>query len=150
MLLRSFSPWHLFLDEEHQINQPQVGFDMLTERSFWGLSNRSVVLHLVCFCVLLFAFHAKLAIYKASADPSVAGSKLTIQEDSSQGLSAIDKREPTTAKHEFHLCNIKIHSLYKYPLPMSADSCARIDLLASSRLDDQAASYSHRPPPILL
>jgi hypothetical protein len=147
--LLNFSLRHLYSLEEHQTYSLQVGLGMQGERSFMRVSNRDIVLHLLCLGVLLFAFQAKLAIYRSSADPVVAGSKLTIQKNSSRGLSAIDKREPTKAEYEFRLYTIKIHSLYRDPLHMSADHSARIDLLASSRLSDQAPSYSHRPPPIL-
>ena len=123
---------------------------MLAKRSFLGVTTSAVVSHLICFGVLLFAFHAKLAIYKSSADPSVAGSKLSIEKSSSAGSSAIGKREPTKAQHEFRFHVAKIHSLYRYPLLMPANHSAQIALVASSRLDEQATSYFHRPPPNLL
>jgi hypothetical protein len=123
---------------------------MLAKRLFLGVTNRTVVLHLICFGVLLFAFQAKLAIYKSSADPSVAGSKLSIEKSSSVALSAIGKREPTKAKHEFRLYILKVHSLSRYPLHMPVNHSARIALATSSKLDDQGTSYFHRPPPILL
>ena len=123
---------------------------MLASRSFLGVTSRAVVLHLICFGVLLFAFQVKLAIYKASADPSVAGSRLSIEKTSSIAGSEIGEREPTRAQHEFRLHIIRIHSLCRYPLHMPANHSARIALAASSRLDDQGTQCFHRPPPILL
>jgi hypothetical protein len=122
---------------------------MPAKRSSKGVTTSAVVSHLICFGVLLFAFHAKLSIYKSSADPSVAGSKLSIEKSSSVGSSTIGKREPTKAQHEFRLHIVKIHSLYRYPLHMPANHSAQVALVASSRLGDQGTSHFHRPPPNL-
>jgi len=123
---------------------------MPAKRSLLGVTNCAVVVYLICFGVLLFAFQAKLAIYKSPANRSVAGSKLSIEKSSSVACSAIGKREPARSQHEFRYYILKIHSLYRYPLHMPADHSARIALVASSRLDDQGTQYFHRPPPILL
>jgi hypothetical protein len=100
--------------------------------------------------VLAFAFHAKLAVYNASPESSTAGAKLSLEKNSTKDLSAIGKRELIKAGPEFRLFNFQIRSVYESPLRMPADSSARIDLIASSWLDDQPILYFHRPPPTLL
>jgi len=48
---------------------------MQRKQSLMGATKRAIVLHPVCFGALLFAFDAKLAINKASADLSVTADR---------------------------------------------------------------------------
>jgi hypothetical protein len=123
---------------------------MPAKRSFREAISNAVVLHVLCLGVLLFAFQAKLTIYRASADPSVRGSKLSIQKNTTTEYSAIGDGEPIKAKHEFRLYSIEIRSTYRSPLHMPSDRTARIALVAFSRLNDEMGSHFHRPPPTLL
>jgi hypothetical protein len=123
---------------------------MLAKRTSPGIIKRAAILHLLCLGVLAFAFHAKLAVYKAPPEPSTAGSKLSVEKNSTRDLSAIGKRELVKASPEFRLFSSQLLNVYKSPLRMPADRSARIDLVAPFRLKDQSSLYFYRPPPILL
>jgi hypothetical protein len=111
---------------------------------------RNIVLHLLAFAVVVFAFQAKLALYKTAPEPGIAAAKLSTEKNSSKLFAAVGKLQPTKVPSGFGLVAVELLvDCHAAPAALPAHS-ALISLLSSTRLRNQGISCFHRPPPSLL